>query len=240
MTHGRRLGLGGGAVALLGVAAVLFLSRADAPLPPGFISIRAAPAFQDAALLGRAFALPVASTFPRPLLSQTNPSSCGPTSVANVLRSAGDASGPDEVAAHGAGCLGGFCFGGLTLAQLAAATRATTSQWQVSELHPETLEAFREELRHANEPNRRLIINFHRRPLFGSGGGHHSPIGGYLEAEDLVLVLDVNARFGPWLVSSARLFEAMDTIDSSSGQKRGLLRLTPSPRGGEGGGEGKK
>ena len=70
------------------------------------------------------------------------------------------------------------------------------------------------------------MINFHRRPLFGAGGGHHSPIGGYLEPEDLVFVLDVNERFGPWLVSSDRLFEAMDSVDSSSGMKRGLLRMT--------------
>jgi hypothetical protein len=70
-----------------------------------------------------------------------------------------------------------------------------------------------------------VLINFHRKPLFGAGGGHHSPIGGYLEAEDLVFVLDVNERFGPWLVSTPRLFEAMDTVDSSSGAKRGLLEL---------------
>ena len=62
-------------------------------------------------------------------------------------------------------------------------------------------------------------------PLFGTGGGHHSSIGGYLEAEDLVFVLDVNASYQPWLVSTARLFEAMDTVDSASGEKRGLIKL---------------
>ena len=226
MTRAARWGIGVSVLALLGVACAVLLARAEAPLPPGFSSIRTNPAFQDPALLSFALALPVASTFPRPLLSQTNPSSCGPTSVANVLRSEGEGATPDAVAAHGSGCLGGFCLGGLTLSQLAEATRATSPEWKVKELHPETLEGFREELRHANEPQRRLIINFHRRPLFGSGGGHHSPIGGYLEAEDLVLVLDVNERFGPWLAPSARLFEAMDTVDSSSGQKRGLLVLT--------------
>jgi len=67
------------------------------------------------------------------------------------------------------------------------------------------------------------LVNFHRGLLFGKGTGHHSPIAGYLEAEDLVLVLDVNEKFGPWLVSSERPFRAMDSIDSSSGTKRGLL-----------------
>lgn len=48
-------------------------------------------------------------------------------------------------------------------------------------------------------------------PLFGRGGGHHSPLGGYLEEEDLAFVLDVNAGYGPWLVSAQRLFDAMNT-----------------------------
>ena len=48
-----------------------------------------------------------------------------------------------------------------------------------------------------NDFSRRYVINFARAPIFGSGVGHHSPIGGYLEAEDLVLVLDVNEKFKP-------------------------------------------
>ncbi len=221
----RLVGLASGAVLLIVSGTVMFL-RGEAPPPPGFSSIRAASAFQDPALLERAWAMPVAKTFPRPLLAQSNPSACGPTSVANVLRSTSASTTAGEVAAHGAGCLAGFCFGGLTLTQLGDATREIAPQWNTTELHPATLEEFREALRFANDPRQRLIINFSRRPLFGKGGGHHSPIGGYLETEDLVFVLDVNERYAPWLVSSARLFEAMDTVDSSSGQKRGLLRMT--------------
>ena len=221
----RRLGLAAAVVLLIGVGSAMFL-RGEPPPPPGFSSIRTVAAFQDPALLERAWALPVAKTFPRPLLSQTNPSACGPTSVANVLRSAAVTTTADEVASHGAGCLAGICFGGLTLAQLSDATRATSPAWKVTELHPATLEEFKEVLRFSNDPQQRLIINFSRRPLFGTGGGHHSPIGGYLETEDLVFVLDVNERYGPWLVSSARLFEAMDTLDPSSGHRRGLLRMS--------------
>ena len=209
---------------LAALGAALFL-RSDEPLPPGFNSIRAEPAFQDPAMLARAWALPVAREFQRPLISQRNPSSCGPTSVSNVIKSTGGVSTADDVAAHGSGCLAGICFWGLTLTQLADAARETAPGWTVTELRPASLEAFREELRQANDPSQRLIINFTRAPLFAAGGGHHSPIGGYLEPEDLVFVLDVNERFGPWLVSSERLFEAMNTVDSSSGTKRGLLRM---------------
>jgi hypothetical protein len=44
----------------------------------------------------------------------------------------------------------------------------------------------------------------------------------------------VNDDFQPFLVSSARLFEAMDTIDTAAGLKRGLLRIDASspPRNG--------
>lgn len=38
-----------------------------------------------------------------------------------------------------------------------------------------------------------------------------------------MLVLDVNQTFAPWRIERERLFAAIDTFDSSSGQKRGLL-----------------
>ena len=69
------------------------------------------------------------------------------------------------------------------------------------------------------------MVNFLREKIFGAGAGHHSPVGGYLEAEDMVLVLDVNEHFKPWLIETDRLFAAMDTVDSDGGRKRGLLRI---------------
>jgi hypothetical protein len=78
-------------------------------------------------------------------------------------------------------------------------------------------------MRQANDPNRRYIINFSREQIFGAGVGHHSPIGGYLESEDLVFVLDVNRHYQPWLIERTRLFSAMNTFDGKS--KRGLLLI---------------
>jgi hypothetical protein len=66
-------------------------------------------------------------------------------------------------------------------------------------------------------------VNFTRKQIFGAGGGHFSPIGGYLEAQDLVFILDVNAEYQPWLVASKRLFDAVNTFDGH--QKRGLLLI---------------
>ena len=82
---------------------------------------------------------------------------------------------------------------------------------------------FREHLRRSNDPGRRYIVNFSRKHIFGAGAGHHSPIGGYLEPEDLVFILDVNPDYQPWLVERSRLFAVVDTLDGD--KKRGLLLI---------------
>jgi hypothetical protein len=197
--------------------ATVFAPRFDVP------SIAATPQYQEASLMDRAWALPVAATFERRVVSQTNGSVCGPASVANILRSLGVTDTSQAKVIDGSGhCGTGLCIPGLTLDELADVAQKKTSK-KVTVARDLTLEELRAHLRRSNDPARRYLVNFHRGLLFGKGVGHHSPIAGYLEAEDLVLVLDVNDKFGPWLVSSERLFRAMDSIDSSSGKKRGLL-----------------
>jgi hypothetical protein len=199
------------------IRGVFFTPKLDVP------SIKNDRAYQDSALLARAWQLPVAATYQQRLFFQPNGSVCGPTSVANVLRSLGNESASVDTVLAGTGqCWSGICWMGLSLDELAEVTRHATGR-KVSVLRNLSLAQFRDELRHSNQPERRYIANFQRAPLFAQGGGHHSPIAGYLEAEDLVLVLDVNASFKPWLVSSERLYRAVDTADA--GQKRGLLRI---------------
>jgi hypothetical protein len=111
---------------------------------------------------------------------------------------------------------------GLTLDQLADVARAHTKH-KVTVLRDLTPDEFHEHLRRSNDPTRRYVVNFSRKPIFGAGVGHHSPIGGYLEAEDLAFVLDVNAEFQPWLVERERLYAAVNTLDD--GHKRGLLLI---------------
>ena len=207
------------ALFLGGLRGTVFPRRFDVP------SIATTPQYQDPTILARAWALPVARTYDHRVVPQSNGSVCGPASLANVFRSLGDpdASSQRTIANSGL-CRTGYCIPGLTLDELAAmaqAQRNTTRR--VSVVRDITLDEFRGYLRGANGPARRYVVNFQRGLLFGKGAGHHSPIAGYLEEEDLVLVLDVNAAFGPWLVSSERLFRALDSIDDSSGKKRGLL-----------------
>jgi hypothetical protein len=182
--------------------------------------------YQDAALLQRAWALPVAAAYQRGGIDwQRSASFCGPASVVNVLRSLGQPADQQSILG-GTGILTvrGLLPGGLTLDRLAELAQHKTGRRVTV---PRNLDRakFRRHLTSTSDPARRYIVNFHRGPLFGRGGGHHSPLGGYLPEADLVLVLDVNPKYGPWLVRTDRLYEAVDTVDPSAGKKRGLLLI---------------
>jgi len=198
--------------------AVFFPPTFDVP------SIRARKEYQDPALLARGWELPAAQSV-RPKLSyQSNGSKCGPSSLANVFRSLGEDVDEQGILKDSGKCWSGICFGGLTLDELAELARKRGTR-KVMLLRDLDYEAFLAELRRSNDPKRRYVVNFQRGLLFAKGTGHHSPIGGYLEPEDLVFVLDVNEDFRPWLVEPRRLFDAMNSVDSSSGKKRGLLLI---------------
>jgi Phytochelatin synthase len=189
------------------------------------VSIKETRDYQDPALLKKAWALPVAAAYQSDIDFQRNASVCGPTSLVNVLHSLKQP-GNQESILQGTNfsTVLGYLPEGLTLDQLADLARMKL-QRKVTVLRDLDLAAFREQLSHANDPSRRYIINFSRGPLFATGGGHHSPIAGYLNEEDLVLVLDVNRKYGPWLVKPKRLYEAMNSVDTTAQKKRGLLLI---------------
>ncbi|HEY6620395.1 MAG TPA: phytochelatin synthase family protein [Steroidobacteraceae bacterium] len=189
------------------------------------VSIKETRDYQDPALLKKAWALPVAAAYQAQIEFQQNGSVCGPTSLADILHSLKQP-GNQESVLQGSGfsTIMGYLPEGLTLDQLANIARQKLHR-KVTVLRDLDLASFREQLSHVNDPARRYVINFSRAPLFGTGGGHHSPIAAYLSQEDLVLVLDVNKKYGPWLVKSDRLYEAMNTVDDTARKKRGLLLI---------------
>lgn len=199
---------------MLGEGLSTGMQRSPGQSPP----LSSTPAWKRADLLAEASALPVARRY-APLLSQSFLSICGPTSVANVLRSIGVPAGKNP--------LPGIGLRPMSLDQLVRESAAVVpAPWTVRAVRPSSSDELRAHLRESNDERVRLVANFSRAPLFGRGGGHHSPIGGYLEREDLALVLDVNAGFGPWLVDTERLFLAMSTVaDWSTGLTRGLARF---------------
>jgi hypothetical protein len=212
--------IGGGAVVV--VPPLLFSDGHDYSHAA---SIEKTDDYQGAQLL-RAWQLPVANIYYNDGIDhQRNGSFCGPTSAVNVLRSLGQNADQEHILdGTNVHTHFGMLFGGITLDALADVVRQKSGK-RVTVLRDLTLEQFRAEMARTNDPKLRYIVNFHRGPLFARGGGHHSPIGGYLTDHDLVLVVDVNRQYGAWLVPTARLFEAVDTVDKSSGKKRGLLRI---------------
>lgn len=214
------------AVLLAGLAGVAIIGpRLLRPNPYASVtSIATRPDFQDPVLLARAWALPVAATYRRrPYEYQSNPSFCGPATVANLLRSLRvDFSQADVLRGTAFQPWFGVLVNGLTLDELAALVR-TRLDHPVEVVRDLTLPAFRDLLESSNDPDKRLIVNFHRGPLFGRGAGHFSPILGYLPDADLVFVGDFNGAYRPFLVGSERLWQAVATLDSTSGKTRGVL-----------------
>jgi hypothetical protein len=210
------------------VALALVVAAAGCGNPyKGVVSIETTAEYQDPALLAKAWALPVAAAYAREgLRPQKNGGFCGPATVVNLAHSIGVAAIDQDNVLDGTGnsWLTMIAHRGMNLDTVAQLIRDKAHR-KVTVIRGISRDEFRQHLRRANSPDRRYTINFHRGPLFGRGGGHHSPIGGYLEAQDLVFVLDVNAKYGPWLVKSDRLYEAIDTIDHDGGQKRGLLLI---------------
>ena len=180
----------------------------------------------EPSLMELAWAQPVAAIYRRiGLITQKPTAMCGPTSLAQVLRSAGIPAEPTKVLDDTAvRTLFGARLGGMSLDQIVEVLRVKSGR-EVTALRDLSLDALRSELAHVNEPRYRYIANFSRQPLFGWGGGHHSPLGAFLPEKDVVLVIDVNGRVGPWVVSVPQLHRALNTRDSWMSKSRGLARL---------------
>lgn len=238
-TLSRRIGIG----ALVVLALLLALCAATLGpllLAPnryaGTPSIEALPSYRAPAAMAAAWALPAARAYAaRGIEFQRNPSFCAPASIATVLNSAGGRVTQSAVINDTRyEPWFGVLPGGMTLDEAADLLRLRSGA-PVRVVRAADLAAFRAELRGANDPARRVIINFHRGPLFGRGHGHFSPVVGYLADRDLVLIGDVNADFRPFLVRSATLWRGVDTVDEATGRARGLIVMDlaaplPAPR----------
>ena len=83
----------------------------------------------------------------------------------------------------------------------------------------------------SDEPHKAVVMitSYSRRALQQSGSGHFSPIGGYQEDRDMVLIMDVaRFKYPPHWVPLEALYQAMQPIDSDTCRSRGymLLRAT--------------
>ncbi|MCF6764219.1 phytochelatin synthase family protein [Thiotrichales bacterium 19S3-7] len=72
--------------------------------------------------------------------------------------------------------------------------------------------------------NQFIIINFYRKTISESGGGHFSPIAAYNPETDRFLILDVaRYKYPPVWVKAEELLKAILGIDSTSKKARGFI-----------------
>lgn len=95
-----------------------------------------------------------------------------------------------------------------------------------------TDDSLRTLLKSALGPDGRFVlVNYFRGTLGQVGGGHWSALGAYDAASDRVLILDVaKYKYPPVWVPLAALRRSLDTLDTTSGKKRGLVIVSmPKP-----------
>jgi hypothetical protein len=114
---------------------------------------------------------------------------------------------------------------GMTLDQLADLLRAHDLAASVVHASESDLAAFRASARASLlDPSDVLIVNYDRAVLHQEGGGHISPVVAYHAATDRFLVLDVAShKYPPTWVAAEALWQAMNTLDASSGASRGFV-----------------
>jgi len=121
---------------------------------------------------------------------------------------------------------------GLDVDELACLARCNGAHVELCRGDLTNLAAFRGALAAAAKGEVVLVACYDRSALGQSGSGHFSPIGGYHEARDLALILDVaRFKYPPHWVSVERLWGATHAIDPATGRARGWLVLRPRAQG---------
>jgi glutathione gamma-glutamylcysteinyltransferase len=97
---------------------------------------------------------------------------------------------------------------------------------------PSSLDTFRDCVKEISKTKDKILVVSYNRKTFGqTGSGHFSPIGGYEESEDMVLILDVaRFKYPPHWVKLNLVHEAMCGIDKSTGKSRGYVVLEKSKK----------
>ena len=116
---------------------------------------------------------------------------------------------------------------GLQLRQLAQALRSHRLEVavRVVDEHASPDVVRREVVENLGRGGDFVLVNYSRKALGQTGGGHISPLGAYDEHTDSFLIMDVNPNRAPWVwVESAALIEAMRSFDTV--ENRGYLLIS--------------
>lgn len=173
-------------------------------------------------------------------LTQSNPPSCGPATIALVLNSLAvnpqqDRRAPwrwyTEDALHCRACTQTDLSNGVNMEEFAHL--ATCNYLKVQKHYAKDkqigVDEFRREVRRIccdHSSDSRIVAAFSRAQLGQTGSGHYSPIGAYHEESDSILIMDVaRFKYSPFWVPLERLWAAMEDIDPMTSEPRGFFIL---------------
>lgn len=118
---------------------------------------------------------------------------------------------------------------GMTLEELAGLFQSYPVVVQTFHGEDVSLEQFRKlAVQNLQQARNFLVVNYLRPSLGQKGGGHISPVAAYDEQSDRFLILDVaRYRYSPVWVKAETLWNAINTVDSTSSKTRGFILINP-------------
>jgi glutathione gamma-glutamylcysteinyltransferase len=115
---------------------------------------------------------------------------------------------------------------GIQLDELDCLARCNGADVETHRADASSLDEWRKALAIGAHGEAVIVASYDRAALGQSGSGHFSPIGGYLGSRDLALILDVaRFKYPPHWVPAERLWNAMNTVDPTTGRVRGWANL---------------
>lgn len=117
---------------------------------------------------------------------------------------------------------------GVDIDEFACLARCNGADVEVHRGDVSGLDAWRAALAIAASGEAVVVASYARSAMGQTGSGHFSPIGGHHADRDLALILDVaRFKYPPHWVSAERLWQAMKSIDPTTGQARGWIVIRP-------------
>ena len=163
--------------------------------------------------------------------SQELISYCGVASSVTVLNALGRDTSQDDFFTPEASLVRPrreVMFGGMSLLDLAGLLAAHGAVARLQFADAVSLDDFRAAVeRNLSDPTDYMLVNYQRGVLGQTPVGHISPLAAYDADTDRVLVMDTASyKYPPTWVPLAKLYEAMNTTDSSSGRTRGYVEVS--------------
>lgn len=232
---------------LLFITAWLWAAAAQAqtlPLPPNLISLTS---LEGRAMLIESTAREAYWPLSLQFVTQKDPAYCGVATIVMVLNALGIAAPP----AAGFEPFRAFtqdnlfnptteailpqkvlAENGMTLDQLGRLIEAYGLRAEVRHADDSSVAQFRAQAQVAlATPNHHVVVNYLRTTLGQQSGGHISPLAAFDATTDRFLVMDVSRyKYPPVWVSTAALFDAMDSADAGNNKRRrGFVLIRHGP-----------